>query len=259
MKKKKYNYFEIDKYTYDCMQDETLKEMNRVKNKKHDPQRTIVQIEISGSLFKRIKPYGFEIQSIDWDNRNENYKDVILDSYDFIVSEPKSAGLSNLCKNVVLNKQLEETISNYLENSPKNKIRYEVSSPHCNKISVYLSLPTLLAYKLKFSSLMSGGYMSDIIMHILGYLMPKLIVQRYGKYLKNKRYIVTEDGHKVGINYRVINKMWVEILRFSNDKVRNALNLSLFDTTDEYFVNDFESFINLLITDYSPYYSVFDC
>ena len=41
-KREQYNYFYVDAFTYQTMHDEALKEMNRVKNKKNDKQRTIV-------------------------------------------------------------------------------------------------------------------------------------------------------------------------------------------------------------------------
>ena len=254
-KREQYNYFYVDAFTYQTMHDEALKEMNRVKNKKNDKQRTIVQVSIPKRLFRLLKYYGFKVQSIDWGHTDKNYKDVILDSYDFIVSSPLSAGLDNHCENVLIDKRLEETVSKYIENSPKDKIRSEISQHIENGISVYLSLPTLLAYKLKTSSLMSGVYMSDIITHILGYLMPKLIVQKYRKYIENKRYIEYEEFEPgeytpFGTNYIVINRMLAEVLRFSNNKVRYSLDFSKLDVTNDEFFEKFEYCINSAITDY---------
>ena len=256
-KREQYNYFYVDAFTYQTMHDEVLKEMNRVKNKKNDKQRTIVQVSIPKRLFRLLKYYRFKVQSLDWGQTNKNYKDVILDSYDFIVSSPLSAGLDNHCENVLMDKRLEEIISDYIESSPKGKIRSEISQHIENGISVYLSLPTLLAYKLKFSSLMSGVYMSDIITYILGYLMPKLVVQKYRRYVENKRFLVTEDGNVVSANYKVINRMLIEVLEFSNDKVKSCLDFSLFDVTNEEFFSKFEYLIDGLITYDDPYYSAY--
>ena len=76
-KREQYNYFYVDAFTYQTMHDEALKEMNRVKNKKNDKQRTIVQVSIPKKLFRLLKYYRFKVQSLDWGQTNKNYKDVI--------------------------------------------------------------------------------------------------------------------------------------------------------------------------------------
>ena len=234
---KNYKYFTTDLYTYNTMHDKTLEEMNRVKDKKDDKQRTLVQVDIPKHLFDCLNSYSFFIENTLWTNAKERFKNVILDSYDFIVSSPLEASL----KNVITDNRLEETISLYLENSPKTKIRAEIPPNNKSKVSVYLSLPTLLAYKLKFSSLMSGVYMSDIITYILGYLIPKLVVRKYAE---------IDDGTALATNYSLIYKMRTEISKFSNHKLKKDLNLLLSDVNDDEFVEIFESHIDELIIEY---------
>ncbi|MCQ2743306.1 MAG: hypothetical protein MJ230_00725 [bacterium] len=255
IRRKEYDYFSVDKFTYDTMQEKALQEQSRVKNIKNDTQRTLVQVELPSCYFKKLKTCGFEVQDIEWHNRDKRYKDIILDSYDFIVSSPISAGLDDCCENVVINQQFEEMISNYIENSPKSKIRCEVP-PSSGSKCIYLSLPTLLAYKLKFSSMMSGVYMSDIITHLFGYFVPKMIVKKYGKYIKNKRYLEMENDAPWGTNYRVINRMWIEIFLYANDKVKTLLDLSSFNITSEDtdFGEEFDFFIDDLVTVESQIY-----
>ncbi|MBO5737740.1 hypothetical protein J6R97_00170 [bacterium] len=234
---KDYKYFTTDAYTYNTMHEKTLEEMNRVKDKKDDEQRTLVQVDIPKHLFDCLNSYSFFIENTLWTNAKERFKNVILDSYDFIVSSPLEASL----KNVITDNRLEETISLYLENSPKTKIRAEIPPTKKSKVSVYLSLPTLLAYKLKFSSLMSGVYISDIITYILGYLIPKLVVRKYAE---------IDDGTALATNYSLIYKMRTEIFKFSNHKLKKDLNLLLSDVIDDEFVEIFESHIDELIIEY---------
>ena len=106
--------------------------------------------------------------------------------------------------------------------------------------------------------------MSDIITYILGYLMPKLVVQKYRRYVENKRFLVTEDGNVVSANYKVIGTatrqhkpLLIEVLEFSNDKVKSCLDFSLFDVTNEEFFSKFEYLIDGLITYDDPYYSAY--
>ena len=97
-KREQYNYFYVDAFTYQTMHDEALKEMNRVKNKKNDKQRTIVQVSIPKRLFRLLKYYGFKVQSIDWGHTDKNGNTVVSIIYDK-VTEFNEYGFAGLKQN----------------------------------------------------------------------------------------------------------------------------------------------------------------
>lgn len=242
---KDYKYCTTDAYTYNTMHEKTLEEINRVKDKKDDEQRTLVQVDIPKHLFDCLNSYSFFIENALSTNAKESFKNVILDSFDFSHSSPKSINLEN----VITDNRLEETISLYLKNSTTTKIRAEIPPNNKSKVSVYLSLPTLLAQKLRFSSLISVVYMSDIITYILGYLIPKLVVRKYAE---------IDDDTTLATNNSLIYKMKTEIFRFSNHTLKKDLNLLLSnvidDVIDDEFVEIFESHIDELIMYAYDYY-----